>query len=142
MANVQGAIAPFASLLSMLPVGETDGRLASTLVRVREQLADYPSTAGQTRPALEVMISDFAHYHLAMVWVGAIAALLLAGISVALWKRRARTESSDRPARRVLASYGVLAALVSLLMIVVAVVNTTTAADPAPALLNFFEGAL
>ncbi|MEU4777283.1 hypothetical protein [Micromonospora sp. NPDC023633] len=140
MANVQGAVAPFASLLPMLAVGETDGELADTLDQVRQRLADSLSGGDQAPPALEVMISDFSRYHVAMAVVAAIVAVVLIGMSVVLWKRFARTGSSDRRTRRVLGSFGVLSALLSLVVIVVVVANTTTAADPAPALLAFFEG--
>jgi len=65
-------------------------------------------------------------------------AVALIGLSSLLWKRFAR--SADRRTRRVLGSFGVLAALFSLLLIVLAAGNTTVAADPAPALMAFFEG--
>ncbi|GAA2575750.1 hypothetical protein GCM10010399_01630 [Dactylosporangium fulvum] len=140
MANVQGAVAPLASLLPMLADGATDGALADTLAQVTQRLADAQSAGGQTPPALQVMISDFARYHVAMAVVAAIVAVVLVGVSVVLWKRFARTESSDRRTRRVLGAFGVLSVLLSLLVMVVAVANTTTAADSAPALLALFEG--
>jgi hypothetical protein len=140
MANVQGAVAPFASLLPMLALGATDGELADTLDQVRQRLADSPRAGGQTPPALDVMISDFSRYHVALAVVAAIVAVVLIGMSVVLWKRFARTGSSDRRTRRVLGSFGVLSALLSLIVIVIGVANTTTAADPAPALLAFFDG--
>ncbi|MCX4681046.1 hypothetical protein OG413_38215 [Streptomyces sp. NBC_01433] len=140
MANVQGAVAPLSSLLPLLAVGTTDGELADTLDHVRQRLADSLGTGGQTPPALEVMISDFARYHVAMAVVGSIVAVVLIGMSVVSWMRFARTELSDRRTRRVWGSFGALSALLSLVVIVVAVANTTTAADPAPALLAFFEG--
>ncbi|MEV5764027.1 hypothetical protein AB0L34_05550 [Micromonospora sp. NPDC052213] len=140
MANVQGAVAPYASLLPMLTAGETDGELADTLDQVRQRLADSLSAGDQTPPALEVMISDFSRYHVAMAVVAAIVAVVLVGTSVGLWKRVARTAPSDRRTRRVLGSFGALSALLSLVVIVVVVANTTTAADPAPALLAFFDG--
>ncbi len=140
MANVQGAVAPFASLLPMLAVGATKGELVDTLDQVRQRLAGSLSAGDRTPPALEVMISDFSRFHAAMAVIGAIAAVVLIGMSVVFWKRFARTGSSDRRTRRVLAAFGALSALSSLAVIVVAVANTATAADPAPALLAFFEG--
>ncbi|MFC7450960.1 hypothetical protein [Rhodococcus daqingensis] len=142
MANVQGAVAPFSSLVSMLPVRETDGALAETLGQVRQHLADPLSAGDQSTPALEVMVSDFSRYHLAMALIAAIAAAVLVGLSVVFWKWFAATESSDRATRRVLGTFGVLSALVSLGLLVVAVANTTTAANPAPALLAFFNSGL
>nr|WP_211243109.1 hypothetical protein [Rhodococcus oryzae] len=141
MANVQGAVAPFSSLMSMLPVGETDGELADALGQVRQQLADSPSAVGdRTPPALDVMISDFSRYHAVMAVIAAMVAAVLIGLSVVLWKWCASTESSARGARRMLGSFAVLSAVVSLGMIVVGLANTTTAADPTPALLAFFGG--
>ncbi|MER7335253.1 MULTISPECIES: hypothetical protein [unclassified Micromonospora] len=140
MANVQGAAAPFASLLPMLAVDKTDGELADTLDQVRQRLAGSRGAGDHTPPALDVMVSDFSRYHVAMAVVSAIVAVVLIGVSVVSWRRFARTGSSDRRTRRLLGAFGVLSALSSLVVIVVVVANTTTAADPAPALLAFFEG--
>ena len=140
MANIQGAAAPFASLLPMLADGPTDGEPANTLEQVRQRLAESPNSGGQTPPALDAIISDFSRYHVAMAVIAAIVAVVLIGTSVALWKRLARTESSDKSTSRVLGSYAALSTMVSLVVIVIAVANTTTAANPAPALLAFFDG--
>ncbi|WP_329072044.1 hypothetical protein [Streptomyces sp. NBC_01429] len=141
MANIQGATAPFASLFPMLVVRTADGELADTLDQVRQRLAEPQSAGARTPPALTVMISDFSRYHVVLAVLAAIAAVVLIGLSVLLWKRFARTGAgSDRRTRRVVGSFGVLSALLSLALIVVAVANTTSAADPAPALLSLFEG--
>ncbi|MEV8512840.1 hypothetical protein [Dactylosporangium sp. NPDC051484] len=111
--------------------------------RWRLRLADdapTPSRRGDSLYPVQVMISDFSRYHVAMAVIAAIVAVVLIAMSVLLWKRFAATASSDRAARRVLGSFGVLAVLSSLLVIVVAVANTATAADAAPALLAFFDG--
>ena len=127
MANVQGAAAPFASLLPMLvdgPVdGPVDGDLAGTLEQVRQQLA----AGGPVSPAVDVMVDDFARYHAAMVVIATIVAVGLVGAAVVLWRRSHRV-------------FAALFALVTVLVTVVAVANAGTAADPAPALLAFFEG--
>ncbi|MGW7099620.1 hypothetical protein [Streptomyces sp. NPDC054838] len=140
MANVQGVVAPFSSLLPMLGGSATDAGLADTLDQVKQQLADSPGTGDRTPAALAVMIDDFARYHVPMAVTAAIVATILVGMSLASWKRRARTEPSDRRTRRVWWYFCVLSALLSLVLVVVAVANTTTATDPAPALLAFFEG--
>ncbi|WP_214105059.1 hypothetical protein [Acrocarpospora catenulata] len=82
MANVQGTVAPFASLLPMLVIGATDGELADTLDQIRQRLADSLSAGDRTPPALEVMISDFSRYHVAMAVVAATVAVVLIGTSV------------------------------------------------------------
>ncbi|WP_205718030.1 hypothetical protein [Actinomadura soli] len=139
MANLQGVVAPYASMLPMLTADATDAQLTGTLDQIRRQLADSPGTDGHTAPALQLMIDDFARYHVAMAVIAAIVAAALIAVSAVLWRWFARTERSDRRTRRVLGSFGVLSALLALAGIVVAVANTTTAADPTPALHAFFQ---
>lgn len=140
MANIQGAVAPFASLLPMLIGGETNGGLTDTLDQVRQRLADSPNAGDQTPPALDAMVGGFTRYHVAMAVIAAIVAVVLLGVTGVLWRRFARTASSDRRTRRVLAAFGLLVALLSLATIVLAVVNATTAGNSAPALLALFNG--
>ncbi|MFI2736822.1 hypothetical protein [Streptomyces sp. NPDC018711] len=139
-ANVQGAAAPFASLLPMLPTGATEGEPADALDRIRQSLAAAPGAGDQVSPALDVMIGDFARYHEAMAVIAAAVAVGLIALSVLSWRRFRRTAPADRRTRRAAGALGVLSVLSSLLVIVVAMANTTTAADPRPALLAFFEG--
>jgi hypothetical protein len=138
--NTQDAIAPFASLMAWLPVHASHGELADTLDQVRQHLAHYPDTGDRTPPALKVMVSDFSRFHEVRVVTATIVAVVLIGMSVVSWRRFARTGASDRRTRRVFRSFGLLSALLSLAVIVVAVANITVAADPAPALLGLFKG--
>jgi hypothetical protein len=139
VANIQGTVAPFTSLLSMMPVGAPHGRLAGTLAQVRQQLVDYPRTGHATSPALQMMISDNSRYHVAVAVMAAILVVVFIGASVALWKRFART---GRPMRPVLGSYGVASAFLSLVMVVLTVANLTNAGDSARGLTGFFGGGL
>jgi len=140
MANIQGVAAPFSSLFPMLVDSPPDGELAGTLEQVRQQLADTPSSADRTSPALDVMISDFGWYHVAMAVIAATVAATLIGPTAALWTKFARTTPSNKPTRRVLASFATLSALSSLALIVDAVGNTTVASAPTPALAALFNG--
>jgi lysylphosphatidylglycerol synthetase-like protein (DUF2156 family) len=140
MANVQGVVAPFTSVLTLLPVGASHGRLAGTLDQVRQRLADHTRTGHQTPPVLDVMISDNVRYHEAVFVMAAILAVLFIGASVMLWKRFARTGSADRRTRRVLGMFGVSSALLSIVLIGLSVANVTVAAQPVEALVNFFNG--
>ncbi|MFJ4896648.1 hypothetical protein [Streptomyces sp. NPDC088727] len=139
MANVQGAVAPFSSLLSMLPLHAPHGVPAGTLEEIRRQLAAYPD-GGQTPPPVEVMVSDFGRYHAVLAVAATAVALSAAAISAVSWRRFAAAAASDRRTRRVLRSSGLLWALMAAAVAVIAVANTATTADPAPALLAFFEG--
>ncbi|MCP9985460.1 hypothetical protein LUX01_00840 [Streptomyces sudanensis] len=140
VANVQGAVAPLSSLLPLLPAHPPRGELADTLDQVRQHLADRPGAGGRTPPAVETMVGDFSRYHLVTAVAAPVVAAVLVGLSAVSWRRFARTEGSDRRTRRVFGSFGVLWALSSAAFAVVAVANASVAADPAPALLAFFEG--
>ncbi|MFC1415586.1 hypothetical protein [Streptacidiphilus cavernicola] len=136
MANTQGALAPLSSVLSMLPLGSPGGRLADAVDQVRQGLAGYPGGGAGAAPAVAVMVRDFGWYHAVMAVLASVVAAVFVGVGVLAWRRR----GADRRTRRVLGAFGVLAALLGLAALVVAVANTATAADPAPALLAFFKG--
>ncbi len=140
MANVQGALAPFSSLMPMLMEGRPDAGLAATLTQAREQLSGTHRTGGYTPPALDRMVTDFAWYHAAMAIVTAVVVIALLGLSVMFWRGFARAGSTDRRARWVWGWLGVFTALSALIMVVVLVANAGTAMDPAPALLGLFNG--
>jgi hypothetical protein len=136
MANVQGSVTPFASLMPMLVDGPGSGAGAATLEQVRQQLA----AGGPPSPALQLMIDDFGRFHVAMAVIAAVVAAGLAVLGALLCRRFAATARTRRRARRVLASSAAATAAVAVLAALLAVANTTTALDPAPALLAFFEG--
>ncbi|MGW9209433.1 hypothetical protein ACWGR4_20895 [Embleya sp. NPDC055664] len=140
MANIQGAVAPFSSLLTLLPSGAAEGETGDTLRQVREAL-DAPSGKGErTPPALDLMIDDFARYHAALAVVAGLVAVVLIGLAVVVWRRFAATEAADRRTRRLLGWFGVLAVASVLVVLVVVMANVGTTADPKPALAAFFEG--
>ncbi|MCX4815832.1 hypothetical protein OG601_35110 [Streptomyces sp. NBC_01239] len=140
MANIQGAVAPFSSVTSMLPLGAPGGQLAGAVGEIRQGLAHYPDTSGRNTAALQVMVDDFGRYHAVLAVMASVVAVVLAGLSVTAWRRFAAADRSDARTRRTMRWFGVLSALVALALVVVAVANTGTAADPAPALLGFYEG--
>jgi hypothetical protein len=140
MANIQGALAPFASLMPILTEGTPDTSLADTLAQARQQLAGSHRTSGYTPPALDAMVSDFGWYHAVLAVIALVVVLALLGLSVLCWRSFARVGSADRRTRRVLGCFGVGSALSSLIVAVVLVANTGTAMDPAPALLGLFNG--
>ncbi|WP_228555471.1 hypothetical protein [Catenulispora pinisilvae] len=131
MANIQGALAPFSSLLSMLPTGAPHGDLATAVVQIREHLAHYPNQGGQPAPAVKVMVDDFGAYHAVVAVAASLIAVILIALSVLSWKHRAR---------RGMVWFGIVFTLSSLAVLVIAAANIATTADPAPALLAFFQG--
>jgi hypothetical protein len=130
-ANVQGAAAPFSSLLSMLPTGTRQGDLATTVAQIEQHLAHYPHQTSAATPAVRVMVDDFGLYHAVLAVVAALVAVVLSTLSVMAWRRRTS---------RSMLWCAVLTAMTALAVLVVMAANISTAADPAPALLAFFQG--
>lgn len=124
MANVQGAVAPFASLLPMLVDGPADGDLAAVLEQVR---------SSDPQPTRDLMVDDFVRYHAAMAVIATVVAVSLLFLGVMLWRRLRATAWSAR-------SSAVFCGVVAVAMAVVAVANATTAADPMPAFQSFLDG--
>lgn len=136
VANVQGATAPFASLLPLLTNGGADGELATTLAQIRQQLADHP--AGPHTPALTAMVSDLALYHAVLAAMAALVTVALAAIAVAQWRQHRTTP--DARSRRALKLGITTSVLLSGVVLVVAFANTTTATHSPEALAGLFNG--
>lgn len=139
MANIQGAVAPLSSTLSILPLGSAGGELGTAVDQVRQNLSGY-SKAGSHPPAITVMVDDFGRYHAVLAYTAAIVIIGLAVLSASSWKQYRREAASDKRARRLSATFGVLTALLAVAILVVMAANIGTAEDPAPALLGFFQG--
>lgn len=142
MANIQGWQAPFSSLVPMLQEGGGDQALATSLDQARQGLAGSARAGAQTPPALDVMTDDFARYHVVMAVVAAIVAAGLLGTSVLLWRRFARTASTDARTRRVLGAFGGVCVVLTLGMLVLMAANISVANDAAPGLLDALQGGL
>ncbi|WP_330180251.1 hypothetical protein OHB26_28045 [Nocardia sp. NBC_01503] len=138
LANIQGAIAPFASLFPMLMGGPGDARLDDTLGQVRLGLTDYHG--GRGAPALDVMVRDFQVYHEVLVVLAPIVAVAALALALYACGRFMKSARDDRRTRRVFGSFGIAATLISVAAIVVTVANTTTVIDPAPSLAALFAG--
>ncbi|MFB7592776.1 tat (twin-arginine translocation) pathway signal sequence [Streptomyces sp. NPDC056169] len=136
VANVQGATAPFASLLPLLTNGGADGELATTLAQIRQQLADYP--AGPHAPALTAMVSDLALYHAVLAAMAALVTVGLGVITVVQWRQHRVT--SDARSRRAMKLGITVSVLLSGVVLVVAFANTSTATHSAEALAGLFSG--
>ncbi|MHC5903019.1 hypothetical protein ACVNF4_03760 [Streptomyces sp. S6] len=134
VANVQGAVAPFTSVLTMLPTGthSGSGTYGNTLDQVRTELG-RPDSAP---PALAEMIDDNVRYHVTMAVLAGVLAVAFAVVSVVLWRHFART--TDHRARRLLGLFGGLGVLMTLLVLVVGAGNVSVATHSARGLADFF----
>ena len=122
MANLQGVVAPFSSLLPMLSDGPDDAALTATLTQVRLQLA-----AERRSPAVDLMSADFGRYHLAMAVIASAVAAGFVVAGVLLWRRAKRLPA-------------LLAAAPALAAVTIVVANVGVAENPTPALAAFFNG--
>jgi hypothetical protein len=76
----------------------------------------------------------------ALAVTAAVIVVALLSLSAVFWRSFARVGPADRRTRRVLGWFGVFSALSALMLVVVLVANAGTAHDPAPALLDLFNG--
>jgi hypothetical protein len=98
-ANVQGAVAPLASLASLLPTGHGHEQLAGVLGRLREDVeADAPGSAPGIAGEL---LHDFTVYHAVLALLSAAATVVLVTVSVPGPAGEAETvDPAGRPVRR------------------------------------------
>ncbi|MET8004392.1 hypothetical protein [Nonomuraea glycinis] len=121
IANVQGAVSPFGTLLPILASGPADADLAAVQAQVRDQLENGPVS-----PALDLMLDEYVRWHVVKaVLVGLLAAVLI-GLSVVGWRRR-----------RLLS---LLTAVLAVAALVVVAANVTTLANPIPPFLLLLQG--
>jgi hypothetical protein len=135
VANLQGAVAPLSSALGLLPMGRPSPQLAAAITQVRDGLASGASSA-----ALQALVQDFTTYHVAMVALGAAATVGLLATAVLVWRRRSRLSASPHRGRGLLTGAVVAAVALGAFFAVVTAGNVSTVADPAAALLGFFQG--
>jgi len=128
LANVQGTLAPFASLSTLLPTS----RDSDTVAQVRQQVA-----SGHRGAVAQVVLDDYVRYHVVMVVAATVVAGALITLSVVLWRRFVTTA---KPARLVFGSFAVVATVAAMAVLVVLAANASTVADPVPGLLGLFDG--
>lgn len=137
VANVQSMVAPFASLMSMLPVGAADGDLAAMAGQVRDALTHY--SAASPAP-LRMMVDDLARFHVVVAVIGWSSAVALTVVVVVAVRARARTPRPDPRARRLSGAVVVASAVLTVAVVVLAVANTSSALDSPRAVLDFYRG--
>jgi hypothetical protein len=137
MANLQGTIAPFSSLMSMLPITSAQGDLTVMIGQVKAQLSHYPSGSSG---ALQQMVHDLAVYHVVIAVISGTAAAALIGLVVVSFRAYAGTRRVDRRARRLFRGLGSAALVMGVLLGLLALGNTSAVIDSPTAVLNFYRG--
>ena len=120
--NVQGFVSPFGTLLPVLVSGPARSDLAAVLAQIRDQVAHGPAS-----PALTVMLDEYVRWHVVKAVLSGVLAVVLIGLSVALWRGRRRW-------------YSVLTAVPAAALLLVVVANVGTVADPRPGFLLLLQG--
>jgi hypothetical protein len=137
VANIQGAMAPFASLLSLLGVEQRGGELAATVDQVRQALAQPGATHSA---ALNAIVDDFAFYHAVFAVVAAALAVCFLVVGVTAWRARRSATVASGGVRRMLGAFGASSIVLALLVLVVALANVSNATAPEEGLRIFFGG--
>lgn len=119
MANLQGAVAPFASLFPLLSVD--DLRAPAEALRT-----------GNRPPALATILDNYVLYHAAMIAIAGTVAVASLAAAIVLGRRFRRS--------RVHTSFAVVAGLVAVVALVLTAANTTTTLNPEPGLAGLFSG--
>ncbi len=139
LANVQGAVAPFASVASLLPSGRGSGALGGVLGDLRAAMVAEPASAGGVLAAQ--LLGDFTVYHAVFAVLAGVTGAALAVLAVrAVWRRwRLRGPGRGAPPTWPLqtALYGTAGAF----FLLVALANVSTWAHPVPALVASLGGA-
>lgn len=142
MANVQGALAPFASLLSVLPTTTANRSFAPTLGEIRDALGQRAISGRAGPPPLERMIDAFVGYHAVLAALAGALAVLAAAVVVRSLARRRQLAGAfgptAGPSRIALAGCALLCVAAAVLCLA----NVSTALRPVPALRDAFTAEL
>jgi hypothetical protein len=139
MATIQGALAPFSSLVSLLPVGHGDPALTESVGQIQHDLADHQAVP-HTPAALGAIIDDFQRYHAVLAAQAAILAVVLIGLSMLMWRRAPTVGRAVPRAKALLRLLATAFALLTAIVLVVGAANVSTALNPDPALRLVFGG--
>ncbi|MFF8675993.1 tat (twin-arginine translocation) pathway signal sequence [Streptomyces sp. NPDC015242] len=135
MANLQGAAAPYASLLPTLTTGGADGELAATLTQVQQQ-ANTQADLGAS-PVFAFMVREFAVYHAVLAAMAGVITCVSAGTSIMLWKR---SRALDGQPKKASSTGAAVTALLAAVALVIAFSNAANASNSPQALAHLFTG--
>ncbi len=138
-ATIQGALAPFSSLVSLLPIGHGDPALTKSAGQIQHDLAEHPALPG-TPATLGAIIDDFQRYHAVLAAQDALLAVVLIGLSMLMWRRAPTAGRAVPRAKPLLRLLAAAFALLTAIVIVVGAANLSTALNPDPALRLVFGG--
>ena len=139
LATIQGALAPFSSLVSLLPVGHGDPALTESVGQIQHDLAEHRALP-HTPATLGAIIDDFQRYHAVLAAQAAILAVVLIGLSMLMWRRASTAGRAVPRAKPLLRLLAIAFVLLTAIVLVVGAANVSTALNPDPALRLVFGG--
>jgi hypothetical protein len=139
MATIQGSLAPFSSLISLLPIGHGDPALTESAGQIQHDLAEHQALRHTPAP-LGTIIGDFQRYHAVLAAQAAILAVALISLSVLMWRRSNTAAQAVPRAKPLLRLLATAFALLTAIVLVVDAANVSTTLNPGPALRLFFGG--
>lgn len=125
MANIQGAVAPLASLVSLVPTSGGGG-FGPVADEIRAELERSSSSKAARTATLDSFVADFGRYHLVLAVVACVLAAALATATIRAIRRRTA-----------LAAIGWAGSFAVTMLVLAA--NVSTAIDPTPAFAAFFR---
>ncbi|WP_148615308.1 hypothetical protein [Nocardioides rubriscoriae] len=138
LANVQGSVAPFASVASLLPTERPGGELGGVLASLRQAVQADPPRSGAGIPG--ELLGDFVVYHAVL----AVLALATGGVLMTLALRavlaRSRLHAEGRSPRPTWLLQTTLYGAAGAFFVLLALANTSTWIDPVPALVATLGG--
>jgi hypothetical protein len=139
MATIQGALAPFSSLISLLPIGHGDPALTGSAGQIKHYLAGHQALPRTPGP-LGAIIGDFQRYHAVLAVQATILAVALIGLTVLMWRRSNTARRAVPRAKSLLRLLATAFALLTVIVLVVDAANVSTTLNPDPALRLVFTG--
>jgi hypothetical protein len=139
LATIQGALAPFSSLVSLLPVGHGDPTLTESVGQIQHDLSEHRALP-HTPATLGAIIDDFQRYHAVLAAQAAILAVVLIGLSMLMWRRAPAAGRAVPRAKPLLRLLAIAFVLLTAIVLVVGAANVSTALNPDPALRLVFGG--
>lgn len=137
-ANLQGALAPLASVASLLPTGRPPSELGPVLGELRRQVTAAPTGSGGDLAG--TLLADFTHYHVVFAAMATAVGVAMTALAVRAVATRWQLRRTHQRAQPIWLWQTTLWGGASALYLLLAVANMSTARNPAPALLAALAG--
>jgi uncharacterized Tic20 family protein len=137
--NVRGLLAPFGSVVGMLPIGHGDAALTTAATQISHDLATS-ATRRHAPPTLDAILDNYVRFHVVAVVLSAGLTVVLLALAVLTWRRCPTDGPAARRAKVMSRLLGAEFAVLALIVLVIFAANVSTVLNPIPGLKPFFDG--